>query len=154
MFDVFLKAALQLGADYVATGHYCRKDSIEISGKETFRLLAGADANKDQSYFLCQLTQEQLKHAVFPIGEMLKPDLREIARKAGLEGRVYLQFIIDERGKVHNPIVVRGIGGGCDEAAIDAIKKVSFSPGLQRGKPVKVKYSLPIMFKLAKSKDS
>ena len=78
----------------------------------------------------------------------------EIARKAGLEGRVYLQFIIDERGKVHNPIVVRGIGGGCDEAAIDAIKKVSFSPGLQRGKPVKVKYSLPIMFKLAKSKDS
>jgi len=76
----------------------------------------------------------------------------EIARKAGLEGRVYLQFIIDERGKVHNPKVVRGIGGGCDEAAIEAIQKVTFTPGLQRGKPVKVKYSLPIMFKLEKSK--
>ncbi len=83
-FDVFLKAALQLGADYVATGHYCRKDSLEISGKETFRLLAGADANKDQSYFLCQVNQEQLSKALFPIGDMEKSDVRKMAEKAGL----------------------------------------------------------------------
>lgn len=80
-FDVFLKAAMELGADYVATGHYCRK--IEHPDG-TFGLLAGKDPNKDQSYFLCQLTQEQLAKALFPIGELLKPQVREIATKLGL----------------------------------------------------------------------
>lgn len=80
-FDVFLKAALELGADYVATGHYCRK--VEHSDG-SFGLLAGKDPGKDQSYFLCQLSQEQLSKALFPIGELLKSEVREIAEKGGL----------------------------------------------------------------------
>jgi len=80
-FDVFLKAALELGADFVATGHYCRK----IEHKDgTFGLLTGQDSNKDQSYFLCQLKQEQLAKALFPIGELEKPEVRAIATKMGL----------------------------------------------------------------------
>ena len=78
-FDVFMKIALSLGADYVATGHYCRKGMIEKDGKEVFQLLAGVDQNKDQSYFLCQLSQEQLSKALFPVGELTKPEVREIA---------------------------------------------------------------------------
>ena len=78
-FDVFMKIALSLGADYVATGHYCRKGIIEKDGAATYQLLSGADDNKDQSYFLCQLSQEQLSKALFPIGELTKPQVREIA---------------------------------------------------------------------------
>jgi tRNA-specific 2-thiouridylase len=79
-FDVFLKIALQLGADYVATGHYCRKDVLpDDDGTMTYRLLAGRDANKDQSYFLCQLSQDQLSKTLFPIGELTKPEVRKIA---------------------------------------------------------------------------
>ncbi|MFI3304369.1 MAG: tRNA 2-thiouridine(34) synthase MnmA [Rikenellaceae bacterium] len=74
-FDVFLKEALKLGAEYVATGHYCRKD--EVNG--THRLLAGSDNNKDQSYFLCQLSQDQLARAIFPIGDMVKGEVRRVA---------------------------------------------------------------------------
>ena len=83
-FDVFMKIALDLGADYVATGHYCRKGTIEKEGKEIYQLLAGKDDNKDQSYFLCQLSQQQLAKALFPIGELQKPEVREIAAKADL----------------------------------------------------------------------
>ena len=83
-FDTFLKAAMQLDADYVATGHYCRKDSFEQNGKTVHRLLAGADANKDQSYFLCQLTQDQLAKALFPIGHLEKPAVRAIAQELDL----------------------------------------------------------------------
>lgn len=83
-FDVFLKAALRLGADYVATGHYCRKDTLTVNGQTVHRLLAGKDSNKDQSYFLCQLTQEQLGRALFPIGEMQKRAVRSLARKLNL----------------------------------------------------------------------
>lgn len=84
-FEAFLKQALDLGADYVATGHYCRKETIKDSeGKEIHRILAGKDPNKDQSYFLCQLSQEQLSKAMFPIGDLLKPQVRELAAKAGL----------------------------------------------------------------------
>lgn len=83
-FDIFLKAAEKLKADYVATGHYCRTDSIEVDGKQTFRLLAGADPNKDQSYFLCQLNQNQLSKALFPIGHLLKSEVRDIAREQEL----------------------------------------------------------------------
>ena len=83
-FDVFMKIALSLGADYVATGHYCRKGTIEKDGNEVYQLLAGIDGNKDQSYFLCQLSQEQLSKALFPIGELTKPQVREIASKLDL----------------------------------------------------------------------
>jgi tRNA-uridine 2-sulfurtransferase len=83
-FDVFMKIALSLGADYVATGHYCRKGTLEKDGKEIYQLLAGVDDNKDQSYFLCQLSQEQLAKSLFPIGELTKPQVREIASKMEL----------------------------------------------------------------------
>ena len=83
-FDAFLKAALDLGADYVATGHYCRKETIETPEGPIYRLLAGSDPNKDQSYFLCQLTQEQLSRALFPIGHLLKPEVRRIAAEQHL----------------------------------------------------------------------
>lgn len=83
-FDVFLKIAMSLGADYVATGHYCRKDQIEKNGKTIYRLLAGKDNNKDQSYFLCQLSQEQLSKALFPIGELTKSEVRKIASNLNL----------------------------------------------------------------------
>jgi tRNA-specific 2-thiouridylase len=83
-FDAFLKAAMDLGADTVATGHYCRKETLTQNGNTAYRLLAGTDPNKDQSYFLCQLSQEQLAKALFPIGHLLKPDVRKLAAAAGL----------------------------------------------------------------------
>ena len=91
-FDAFLKAAQKLGADMVATGHYCRREplldadgeQVEINGLPQWRILEGVDPNKDQSYFLCQLTQEQLSKALFPIGHLTKPEVREIAHQADL----------------------------------------------------------------------
>jgi tRNA-specific 2-thiouridylase len=83
-FDIFLKAAQKLKADYVATGHYCQKDSLNINDREVYRLLAGADPNKDQSYFLCQLNQEQLSKALFPIGHLQKSEVRKIAKEQNL----------------------------------------------------------------------
>ena len=84
-FDVFLKIALDLGAEYVATGHYCRRKSFfQEDGKEIFQLLSGVDQNKDQSYFLCQLSQEQLSRTLFPIGELTKPEVRRIAAEKNL----------------------------------------------------------------------
>lgn len=83
-FDVFMKIAMELGADYVATGHYCRKGTIEKDGKTIYQLLAGVDGNKDQSYFLCQLSQQQLAKSLFPIGELTKPEVRAIASKLNL----------------------------------------------------------------------
>lgn len=103
-FDVFLNAAMKLGADFVATGHYCRKSSFEKDGIAVFQLLSGIDPNKDQSYFLCQLTQDQLAKSLFPIGELLKPEVRTIAKKIGLvtadkKDSQGLCFV----GKVHLP---------------------------------------------------
>lgn len=104
-FDVFMKIALQLGADYVATGHYCRKGTIQNEdGTETYQLLSGKDPNKDQSYFLCQLSQEQLSKTLFPIGELQKPEVRKIAAENNLitadkKDSQGLCFI----GKVHLP---------------------------------------------------
>ena len=103
-FDIFLNAAMKIGADFVATGHYARKAEIEVGGKKIYRLLSGKDPNKDQSYFLCQLTQAQLSKSLFPIGELLKPEVREIARKIDLvtadkKDSQGLCFV----GKVHLP---------------------------------------------------
>lgn len=84
-FDAFLKAAESLGADMVATGHYCRKDSfVDDGGRTVYRILEGSDPNKDQSYFLCQLSQKQLAKAMFPIGDICKPEVRRLAHEAGL----------------------------------------------------------------------
>jgi tRNA-uridine 2-sulfurtransferase len=103
-FDIFLNTALKLGADFVATGHYARKDEISKDGKTVYRLLSGKDPNKDQSYFLCQLTQQQLSRSLFPVGELLKPEVRTIAKKIGLvtadkKDSQGLCFV----GKVHLP---------------------------------------------------
>ena len=103
-FDVFMKIALSLGADYVATGHYCQKSSLEVDGKTVYQLIAGADNNKDQSYFLCQLSQEQLAKTLFPIGHLQKPEVRDIALQqelvtAGKKDSQGLCFI----GKVRLP---------------------------------------------------
>ena len=83
-FDVFLEIALSLGADYVATGHYCQRHTIEVNGQEIHQLIAGEDPNKDQSYFLCQLTQAQLSKVLFPIGHLQKSAVREIAANQDL----------------------------------------------------------------------
>lgn len=83
-FDSFVDEARKLGGDYVATGHYCRKEELSAGGKTIYRLLAGMDDNKDQSYFLCQVSQQQLSTALFPIGGMTKPEVRRIADKLGL----------------------------------------------------------------------
>lgn len=118
-FDVFLKEAFKLGADYVATGHYCRRETAIADGKPVYRLLAGSDPNKDQSYFLCQLSQEQLSRAMFPVGGMLKPEVRRIAEEQHLAtarrkdsqgicfvGKVDLpvflqQKLVSRRGSIH-----------------------------------------------------
>lgn len=83
-FDLFLKAALRIGADYVATGHYCRKDEVITGSSSVYRLLSGVDKNKDQSYFLCQLTQGQLERSLFPVGHLTKPEVRKIAHEQNL----------------------------------------------------------------------
>lgn len=83
-FDSFAEEARKLGGDFVATGHYCRKETISVNNTLIHRLLAGKDSNKDQSYFLCQLSQEQLSTALFPIGDLVKPEVRKIADELGL----------------------------------------------------------------------
>jgi tRNA-uridine 2-sulfurtransferase len=103
-FDIFLNAAMKLGADYVATGHYARKTEFTKDGKTIYQLLSGKDTNKDQSYFLCQLTQKQLAKSLFPIGDIAKPEVRAIAKKIGLvtaekKDSQGLCFV----GKVHLP---------------------------------------------------
>lgn len=87
--------------------------------------------------------QSVQKHIVYP----------DLALKAGIEGRVVVQFIVGKDGEIINPVVLRGIGGGCDEEAIRAVMKAKFQPGMQRGRPVAVKYSLPISFRIY-NKDS
>jgi tRNA-uridine 2-sulfurtransferase len=120
-FDVFLHTALKLGADYVATGHYARKGVFQKDGKIVYQLLSGKDPNKDQSYFLCQLTQEQLSKALFPVGELQKPEVREIAANAGIStagkkdsqglcfvGKVHLPEFLQQRleSKKGNAVVI------------------------------------------------
>ncbi len=83
-FDLFVEEAMKLGAEKVATGHYSRIEELKENGKIHYRLLAGKDTNKDQSYFLCQLSQDQLSKALFPLGEIEKPDVRRLAGELGL----------------------------------------------------------------------
>jgi tRNA-uridine 2-sulfurtransferase len=119
-FDVFLKIAEELGADFVATGHYCKKGEEEIKEGKVYKLLAGADINKDQSYFLCQLSQEQLSKALFPIGELTKPEVRKIAAEQDLItaekkdsqglcfiGKVRLPEFLQQKLKPKEGVIVR-----------------------------------------------
>lgn len=118
-FDVFLQEALKLGADYVATGHYCRRLDGQRGGTVYHRLLAGSDPNKDQSYFLCQLSQQQLARALFPIGEMMKSEVRRIAEEQRLAtakrkdsqgicfvGKVDLPVFLQQRLKARRGAIV------------------------------------------------
>jgi tRNA-specific 2-thiouridylase len=132
-FDLFIKAALENGADLVATGHYCRKDETVVDGKPVYRLLKGLDPNKDQSYFLCQLSQEQLSRAVFPIGGLLKQEVRDIARNQGLAtaerkdsqgicfvGKVDLPEFLKQKLKSRNGLIIEIPG---NHAEYDAYSK-------------------------------
>ncbi|WP_426092157.1 tRNA 2-thiouridine(34) synthase MnmA [Flavobacterium sp. DSR3-2] len=152
-FDVFMKIALSLGADYVATGHYCRKSEIEVNGETVYQLKSGTDTNKDQSYFLCQLSQEQLSKSLFPIGELTKPEVRKIAAQMELItaekkdsqglcfiGKVRLpEFLqqklqpkdgiiiqIDKDDAVYNSELQQGIS--VEEKLKAAAKKISYTP--------------------------
>lgn len=149
-FDIFLNTALKLGADYVATGHYVRKGEVAVNSQKVFQLLSGKDPNKDQSYFLCQLTQEQLSKSLFPIGELLKPEVRAIAKKIGLVtadkkdsqglcfvGKVHLPEFLQQRlepkkGKVIEvPSDSPAFSNGFDDAdLVDITKPYSLEPSL------------------------
>jgi protein TonB len=105
-----------------------------------------ADDEPEEEIFVVVEQQPELIGGMAALQRGIK--YPEIARKAGIEGRVYVQFVVDEQGNVLNPTVIRGIGGGCDEEALRAVAKAKFKPGMQRGRPVKVRYSLPVVFKL------
>lgn len=118
-FDVFLDEAMKLGAEYVATGHYCRKSEFTANGRTIYQLLAGKDLNKDQSYFLCQLNQKQLSKSLFPLGNITKPEVREIAKKLKLAsadkkdsqgicfvGKVDLPVFLQQKLKAKEGVVV------------------------------------------------
>lgn len=100
----------------------------------------------EEDFFIAVEQMPELKGGLESIQQRIK--YPEMARKANIQGRVYVQFIVNEEGEVENPVILRGIGGGCDEEALRVIKEAKFTPGLQRGRPVRVKYSLPIIFML------
>ncbi|MAW96706.1 MULTISPECIES: tRNA 2-thiouridine(34) synthase MnmA [unclassified Leeuwenhoekiella] len=136
-FDVFMKIALDLGADYVATGHYCQKGEVEVNGKPVYQLLAGADANKDQSYFLCQLSQDQLAKTLFPIGHLKKSEVRKIAKEQDLVtaekkdsqglcfiGKVRLPDFLQQKLKPKEGVIVE-IGAETARQKIEALQQDS-----------------------------
>lgn len=151
-FDAFLKCALELGADYVATGHYCKKEEfVNGQGEKIYRILAGDDKNKDQSYFLCQLSQEQLSRALFPIGDISKPEVRRLAAEAGLRsaekkdsqgicfvGKVDLPVFLQQKLKPKEGRVIEvfadefdkvlGHNGGVTREEIFSVAKTAYSP--------------------------
>ena len=127
-FDSFADEAKKLGADFVATGHYCRKEGIRSDGKTVYRLLAGKDENKDQSYFLCQVSQDQLAFSLFPIGDLTKPEVRKIAEKQGLatarrKDSQGICFI----GKVHLPVFLQQKLEAKKGRIVEIDRKSSFS---------------------------
>jgi len=105
---------------------------------------------EEEDFFVFVEEMPQLKGDLAELQAEIK--YPELARRAQIEGRVHIQFVVNEQGKVEDPKVIRGIGGGCDEEALRIVKLAEFSPGLQRGKPVRVQYSLPIYFKLREKK--
>lgn len=136
-FDSFADEARKLGGDFVATGHYCRKDELKTNDKTIYRLLAGADNNKDQSYFLCQVSQKQLATALFPIGNLTKPEVRQIAEKLGLataqrKDSQGICFV----GKVHLPTFLQQ-KLQAKKGNIIEIKDPKLFPDLSEGLPEK-----------------
>jgi len=134
-FDSFASEAYKLGGEYVATGHYCRKDTVCVKNRLVNRLLAGVDSNKDQSYFLCQLSQEQLSNAIFPIGSYTKPEIREKAQKLGLptaqrKDSQGICFI----GKVHLPVFLQQKMAAKSGKIIEITEKSIF-PEIAEGLP-------------------
>ena len=136
-FDSFADEARKLGGDFVATGHYCRKDELMANDKTIYRLLAGTDNNKDQSYFLCQVSQKQLATALFPIGNLTKPEVRQIAEKLGLataqrKDSQGICFV----GKVHLPTFLQQ-KLEAKKGNIVEIKDPKLFPDLSEGLPEK-----------------
>ena len=118
-FDSFVEEARKMGGDFVATGHYCRKEEIKSRDKTIYRLISGKDKNKDQSYFLCQVSQEQLAKALFPVGDLTKPEVRRIADRLGLAtaqrkdsqgicfvGKVHLPTFLQQKLEAKNGNIV------------------------------------------------
>ncbi len=104
------------------------------------------EEDPEEDFFVFVEEMPQLKGGLVALQQIIQ--YPEFARRAGIEGRVHVQFIVNELGNVEDPVVIRGIGGGCDEEAVRVVKQAQFTPGLQRGKPVRVQFSLPIYFKL------
>ena len=134
-FDSFVEEARRLGGDFVATGHYCRKDETQSGDKTVYRLLSGKDNNKDQSYFLCQVSQEQLSTALFPIGNLTKPEVRKIADKLGLvtaqrKDSQGICFV----GKVHLPTFLQQ-KLEAKKGSIVEIKEIALYPDIMDGLP-------------------
>jgi len=152
-FDTFAQEALKTGADYMATGHYCRKDAIAGDGKTIYRLLSGRDNNKDQSYFLCQVSQEQLAKALFPIGGMTKPQVRKIADDLKLPtamrkdsqgicfiGKVHLPTFLKQKLKSEKGAVIRIPAGQCKTSWLSGV------PGPEIGESDLLMNTLPQVY--------
>jgi len=105
-----------------------------------------AEPDNEEDFFIAVENMPQLKGSLSELQQEIR--YPELAARANIQGRVIVQFIINERGEVENPVVIRGIGGGCDEEAIRVVKQAQFTPGLQRGRPVRVQYTMPITFTL------
>jgi len=136
-------------------GDEAEKGVIEITTKTPFSLGSDLKNNfstpssaKPSDVHIVVETPPELVGGLKSIQSNIK--YPELARRAGIEGRVIVKFIVDEQGNVVDPHIIRGIGGGCDEAALEAVKQAKFEPGKQRGKAVRVQYSLPITFELPK----
>lgn len=157
-FDVFLDEALKLDADYIATGHYCRREVVRMpDGEETYRLLAGSDPGKDQSYFLCQLTQKQLSRSLFPIGHLMKSEVRDIAAAQGLAtarrkdsqgicfvGKVDLPVFLQQKLAAAEGDVVEIPGNWHGYAGADAVP--SGEPAVDPDDGLLVKLSRPYVY--------
>lgn len=118
----------------------------EINMDEPLEMPEEPPEEEEEDFFVAVENMPELKGGL--AGLQRKINYPEMARKAGIEGKVIIQFIVNENGKVENPRVIRGIGGGCDEEALRVVKQAEFEPGRQRGRPVRVQYSLPITFRL------
>lgn len=131
--DIMIDAEL----DFLSDGHLAMPPPPQAKEEET---------EPEEDFFVVVEQMPELIGGLASIQQKIR--YPELAMRANISGRVYVQFIINERGEVENPVVVRGIGGGCDEEAVRVIKEAKFTPGLQRGRPVRVQYAMPVTFVL------